>query len=473
MQKTWMRTLAASFVLAAPAWHTAHAQNGEFDRTKQPVVPPAKSLTFPKAQTRTLRNGIPVVILEDHHSPVVSVQAVIRISSQLDPVGKTGLGQITQGMLDEGTTKRTADQLADAFAELGNSVSPTGFYTITANVDRSLDLMAEQLLSPAFPQEALDRSKANMAAEIQQAKESPGYLAGRVFGREVYGATHPYARTETEAEVMSFTRDDVVGFYNAYFRPPNVRFVVAGDITPAQAIEKLNRVFGQWTPGKKGDVPVAAPAGVKSTTVYLYDRPSSPQSVIVVGNVGPRRDTPDQFPIELMNVTLGGAFTSRINLNLREQHQYTYGASSNFRFRRPPEVSTFTVSTAVATPKTDSAVIQIMDELRDIRGTRPITESEFRFAKSTQTAGLPLQFETIGQRAGAVAALVEQDRPLDYYNTIIPKYNAVTLAQDRAAAVKYLDPNKLAIVVVGDRKAIEAGLRAANVGPVVVVEPLN
>jgi len=265
----------------------------------------------------------------------------------------------------------------------------------------------------------------------------------------------------------------VVNFYHTYLCPPNVKFVVAGDITPTEAVAKLNRVFGKWAKGKSGQMTPPAPKGVASTAIYLYDRPGSPQSVLTVGNIGPRRDGPDQFPISLMNVTLGGAFTSRINLNLREQHQYTYGASSSFGFRRPPEVSTFQVSTSVSTPKTDSAVIELMKEIRDIRATKPITEGEFAFAKNAQTAGLPLQFETIGQRAMAIMWLVMDDQRLDYYNTVIPKYNAVTLAQDRAAAAKYLDPNKLAIVVVGDRKVIEPGLRAANLGPVVIVEPLK
>jgi predicted Zn-dependent peptidase len=457
-------------VTLSAAIRPASAQDSTFDRSKPPTVPTAKSLTFPQAQTRTLANGIPITILEDHHSPVVSVQAVVRVSSQLDPAGKTGLGDLTEGMLDEGTTTHTAEQLADAFAELGNTVGPTGFYTITANVDRSLELMAEQLRTPSFPQTALDRTKANVVAQIQRAKESPGYLANRVFSSVVYGKDHPYSRVQSESETMSITRDDVVSFYNTYIRPPNVQFVVAGDITPDQAVEKLNRVFGDWTKGTSGEVPVPAPAGVSQTQIYLYDRPASPQSTIVVGNIGPQRTTPDLFPIKLMNVTLGGAFTSRINLNLREEHQYTYGASSRFSFRRPPEVSTFSTATAVATPKTDSAVIEIMKELRDIRGSRPITAAEFAFAKSSETAGLPLQFETIGQRARAVAGLVASEEPLDYYNTVIPRYNAVTLAQAQAAAAKYIDPAKLAIVVVGDRKVIEPALKAANIAPIVIVD---
>jgi zinc protease len=288
----------------------------------------------------------------------------------------------------------------------------------------------------------------------------------------LYGVSHPYARQATPEDIKAITRDDIVTFYNTYYRPPNIKVVVAGDITPAQAVEKLNRVFGSLTPGKLGDVPVPPVPPTGATTVYLYDRPGATQSVIIAAQLGPRRDTPDQFAIDLMNTALGGAFNSRINLNLREQHQYAYGANSGFNFRRPPEPSTFSATSAVETPKTDSALIELMGELKRIRNVKPVTAEELAFAKGSATKGLPLQFETIGQRAGAVASLVAGDQPLDYYNTVTQKYNAVALPQAIRVAKQYITPDKMVIVVVGDRKVIESGLRAANLGPVVVVDPL-
>ena len=464
---------ALAIMLAGVGVSPLLAQSPTLDRTKQPPAPPAKALVFPTAQTRTLANGVRVVVLEDHTSPVVSVVTIADVSSALDPAGKTGLGAITSAMLDEGTTTRTADQLAEAFAELGNSVSPFGFYTITANVDRSMALMADQLLHPAFPTASLERIKANTVADIQRSREDAQYLARRVFATQIYGASHPYARTATERETASITHDDVASFYNTYFRPPNITFVVAGDITPAQAAEKLDRAFGTWTSGTSGQLAVTPPHGADSTVVYLYDRPGSPQSVILFGGVGPRRDSPDYFAIRLMNVAFGGAFNSRLNLNLREQHQYAYGANAGFNFRRVPEVGTFAGGSAVATPKTDSATIEIMKELRDIRGARPITADERVFAERLLTTGLPLQFETISERASAVASLVRNNIPLDYYNTVVAKYDAVTLDQIRAAAKQYLDPSKMAIVIVGDRRTIEPTLRAAKIAPVVVVEKIS
>jgi len=448
---------------------TAHAQAGTFDRTKPPVVPPARPLTFPKAQTRTLKNGIPVIVLEDHTRPVVSVSTVLRISPL---IGKNGVGQFTGGLLGEGTTMHTADQLVDEFAALGNRVSALGFYTITANVDKSLGLMAEQFFHPAFPQASLDRNKANTIASLERARENPGYIAGRLLSTKLYGKTHPYSRDLTPADVQSITRDEIVDFYNTYYRPPNMKFVVAGDITPEQAVAKLNKVFGDLKGGKSGEMKVPPVAPVTSTNLYLYDRPGSPQSILLVAQLGPRRDTPDHYALELMETALGGAFNSRINLNLREQHQYAYGAQAGFGFRRPPEPSTFTANTAVATPKTDSALIEMLKEIKGIRDAKPMTAEELDFAKASATKSLPLQFETIGQRAQAVAGLVASDEPLDYYNHVIQKFDAVTLAQAEETAKKYLTPDKMVIIVVGDRKAVEENLRKANLAPVTVVDSL-
>ncbi|MGI8509522.1 MAG: M16 family metallopeptidase [Gemmatimonadaceae bacterium] len=444
--------------------------DSSFNRTEAPTPTAPKPLTFPHAQTRKLANGVPIVILEDHTSPVVSVVAVLDVPARLEPAGKTGLSATLTSMLSEGTTTRTADQLADAFAEIGNRVSPTRFYTITGNVDRSLELMADELRHPSFPQAALDRVKANQIAQLRRAQENPTYLGIRAFGNVVYGADHPYARMATESEVASITRGDITAYYNEYYRPPNVSFVVAGDITPAQAVAKLSRVFGDWPAGGKAATPVSLPNRVAPETIYLVDRPGSPQSVIVAGALGPRRDSPDYFATDLANTSFGGAFTSRVNLNLREDKHYSYGANSFFSYRRVPEPSTFMVYTSVSTPKTDSSLVQLAKEFADIRATRPITPAELAFAKSSATKGLPLQFETIGARADAIAGLVRQGLPLDYYNTVVQRFTAVPQAAVQQSAVRYLDPAKMAIVVVGDRKVIEPGIRAANIAPVVIVD---
>ncbi|MGZ8415069.1 MAG: M16 family metallopeptidase [Gemmatirosa sp.] len=446
-------------------------RTARIDRSKPPTLPPTPQLRVPAIETRTLSNGITVAVLENHEIPVVRVSALIDARGLLDPQGKEGVGALTFGMLGEGTKTRTAEQLADAFAALGTTVSPTGFLTITRNVDPALELMRDQLWEPAFPQAALDRLRANQVASLRRAKDQPTYLAGRVLANALYGNGHPYERTTTEASLGAITRDDLVAFHSTYVRPQNVQLVVAGDITPAQAMEKLERVFGSWPAGgQKARYDVPTPAPVAQTTIYLHDRPNSAQSVIYAASVGPRRDAPEYYALDLANTVLGGSFVSRLNTNLRETHGYAYGASSGFSYRRRPEIGQFMASAQVQTDKTDSSVVEIMNELRGIAGGRPITQPEFDIAMGNAVKGLPLSFETVSQIAGAAGTILADSLPLDYYATLSRKYEAVSVADVNAAAKKFIDPARLAIVVVGDRKQIEDKLRALNLAPVVVVD---
>ena len=212
------------------------------------------------------------------------------------------------------------------------------------------------------------------------------------------------------------------------------------------------------------------PAPLAQTTIYLHDRPNSTQSVIYAASTGPRRDVPEYYALDLANTVLGGSFLSRLNTNLRETHGYAYGAGSGFQFRRRPEIGQFTARAEVQTDKTDSSVVEIMNELRGIAGGRPVTQTEFDLAMGNAVKGLPLAFETVSQIAGAATTILQDSLPLDYYSTISQKYGAVTVADVNAAAKRYIDPAKLAIVIVGDRKQIEQKLRALNVAPVVVVD---
>jgi len=428
---------------------------------------------MPTVERRTLSNGIEVAILENHELPVVSVQTVVEARGTLDPVDKDGLVIVLQQMLSEGTTSMTADQLAEAFADLGNSVSPTSFTTITRNVDRSLALMADMLTHPAFPQPALDRIRANEIASLKRLQDQPQYIASRVFNNIVYGHGHPYERVRTEATLNAITRADLLSFHDTYYRPQNVKVVVAGDITPRDAVAKLEKTFGAWPKGGKQAVYDIAPAkGPGTTTIYLFDRPNSPQSVVQVGQLGPRRDTPDYFADELLNTALGGIFNSRINLNLRERHAYTYGANSGFVYRRVPEIGSFQAQTSVVTAKTDSALVELMRELRDIRGARPVTQTELDFARASATLSLPMRLETLTSMTSAVAAILRDNLAPDYYDRYSANMAKVTTADVAAAAKAHIDPEHMAIVVVGDRKQIEAGLRAANIAPIIVVDEM-
>ena len=467
----WQRAFLAFTVGLFLSCAARVSQAQELDRTKRPPSATAAPLRVPAIQSRSLKNGIKVAVLETHEIPVVSVRVVVDASPVLDPAGKEGVSSFTSQMLSEGTTTRTADQLAEAFADLGNTVTPSGFTTINANVDSSLALLADMLLRPSFPEASLDRIRQNSITTLRRNKDQPGYIARRVFANTVWGAGHPYERTTTEQSLGAITRADLVAFHSRYYRPQNVKIVVAGDITPAQAVAKLERAFGKWPAGGFKARYVIPPAkSAAPGTIYLFDRPNSPQSVVLIGTTGPARNTPDFYALDLVNTTLGGAFSSRLNLNLREAHGFTYGASSQFVFRQTPQPGEFLAASNIATPKTDSGLVEMLKELREIRSTRPLSATELTFAKSSATKSLPLNFETVDQIAGAGALVLREGLPLDYFNTLSRRYNAVTLAQANRAARTYVNPAKVAIVVVGDRKQIEAGLRAAKVGPVVVVD---
>ncbi len=437
-------------------------------RPPRPTPGPAPAVRIPRIVMRTLSNGVRVAVLENHDFPVVDVSALVVAPRALDPPGKEGVSAFTAQMLAEGTTTMTADELAGAEADLGTSVSATGFFTIPQYFEPALALMADQLLHPANPQAALDRIKANAVARLRRLQDQPGYLAGRVFANEVYGAGHPYARTETRTSIGAITRDDLVQFHREFYRPRNVTFVVAGDVTADRAVAGLERVFGTWAGGgRDGWITPPPPAPAKPTSIYLYNRPTSPQSVILAGQLGPPRDAKDYYAVELLNTVLGGAFNSRLNLSLREVHGYTYGANSGFAYRRVPQPSTFEASADVSTPTTDSSVADLVDEIRQIRGARPVSDSELAFAKRTEVLSLPLQFATVPEIAGAAAELLEFRLPLDYYDHVTQNFQGVTRADVAQAARRYLDPDHLAIVVVGDRKVVEPGLAAMHVAPIV------
>ncbi len=460
-------------MMACVSVDTRAASGQEPASPPRPTPGPAPAVRVPRIEMRTLRSGIRVAVLENHDFPVIDVSALVVAPALLDPVGKEGVSALTGQMLAEGTTSRSANEIARAEADLGTEVGALGFFTIPTYFERSLTLMVDQLTHPAFPDSSLARIKANTIARLERSKSQPDYLASRVFAPELYGPAHPYARTETPQSVAAITRGDLVAFHRDYYRPRNISFIVAGDITADRAVAALEQVVGDLQPGgEDGWVtpPLPQPAG--ATHIYVYNRPGSPQSVILAGELGPPRDSKDYYALELLNTVLGGAFNSRLNLSLREVHGYTYGANSGFAYRRIPQPSTFEIQTDVSTPTTDSSIVILTAELRDIRSTRPVTDSELSFAKRTETLSLPLQFATVPEAADAARAVLAFRLPLDYYDHLTERFEDVSLAAVQDAAQQHLDPDHLTIVVVGDRKAVEPGLAAAHIAPIVALDSL-
>ncbi len=451
---------------------TSVAAAQRVDRTKVPAAGEAVPFAFPKMQTRVLDNGLRVIVVEDHALPLVAVRAVVQADSLDDPKGKEGLYVLTAGMLREGTATRTGDQLAAAAAALGNPVFPFRFTTITQNLDQSLALMADMLMHPSFPQPALERLKTTLGANQQRQLQQPATVPNRIFLSRLFGADDPVTRSTaaTDATMAGITREDLQHFHETYFRPNNTTIVVVGDVDERSVTSAAAKFFGSW-PGRtiaRGVMSRRIP--VLPTTIYLLDRPGVPQSYVFVGNLGPGRLSEDAAALEVMAPILGAFGGSRLYDNLRERHSYMYsGTPATVTWRRGIAPSVVGGSAAVATAKTDSALIEWLGELRGMRDREP-SEREMTLARGALVGTLPSQIETDDLIANRIMAMIQNDVPLDFYTSYSARINAVTPAAVRTAAAKYVDLSHLVIVVAGDRKVVEPLLRAANLGAIVIVD---
>jgi len=466
----WTVSAAALLLTAYPANRlTAQA----VDRTKPPQLPPAPALKLPVVQTATLGNGLTLAVVEMHKVPVVDVEVMVDAGAARDPADAPGLATFTAAMLQQGAGTRGALEVADEAAFLGAELNTTAsFDGAVASVhvpkrrlEAALDLLADVVLRPAFSDSEVNRQRALRGAQLVQQRDEPVAVANVAFPAIVFGAAHPYGHplNGTDAATAALARPRVVEFYRTYYRPDAARVLIVGDINLAEARRLVAARFGAWERATVPAFPTAGPPALAARAVYLIDKPGAAQSVIRIGHVGPPRTTPDWYTLDVLNTILGGAFTSRLNQNLRETHGYTYGAFSQFAVRRLS--GAFVALASVVTAKTDSSLIEFLKELRRIRD-EPAPAAELAKAKAYVTLGLPGDFETTGGAAARFRELLVYGLPLDYYAQYIQRINAVTAADVQRAARQYIDPDHFDIVVVGDKSQIDAGIKALNEGPV-------
>jgi zinc protease len=446
------------------------------DLTKPPVLGPPPALRVPPITTRQLPNGLRIVVVEQHELPLADVILEIRTGGEADPAGKMGTASLTSALLTEGTTARSALQIADQAGFLGVRVgagsgweqSTVSLHTTTAQLDSAMALFADIVLHPAFPTADLERVRKVRLTSLQQLRDRGPAIADRAFANALFGSQHPYGRplAGTEASVASISRDDLMSFYNTYYRPNNATLLVVGDVRPDDVERRAQAMFGGWARGNVPAFTTSLAGAPKASTLVLIDKPGAAQSSFRLGGIGAARTTSDYFALQVLNTILGGSFASRLNQNLRERHGYTYGASSGFGLRR--SAGPFTAAAEVVSAKTDSALVEFTKELRAIRDTVPA--SELANAKRYLQLGLPEDFETNGSIAGQMLPLITYGIPLDFYNSAVQNIGAVTQADVQRVARQYVDPDHLTLVIVGDRKTIEPGLRALNPGTIVVRE---
>ena len=445
------------------------------DRTRAPQPGPPPSLTLPAIQKRTLSNGLPVWIVELHKVPVVNVNLVLRAGSGADPAGKFGLANLTAAMLDEGAGTRDALQIADAVDYLGASLTTSSssdaafveLHVPVARLGDALPVMSDVALRPTFPESELKRVREELLTSILEAGDDPAALVQFAFPRLVYGTSHRYGTVSmgTAASLKGLTIADLRQFHASRYVPSNATIIVTGDVDPAAVTARLESVFGGWKGAAAPPAQVPAAPQLSARKVYLVDKPGAPQSQIRIGWIGVPRSTPDYFALRVLNTVLGGAFTSRLNQNLREQHGYAYGASSSFDMRG--SAGPFFAAAGVQTDKTAEALSEFFKELDGIR--KPIPPDELDKAKNYVALLLSRNFETTQSLAGSLAQMFIFNLPPDYFETFTTRVRTVTQAEVQRAAEQYIQPDKFAVVVVGDLKTIEPGIRALNLGPVTTV----
>lgn len=449
-----------------------HAQT--LDRSKQPPIGKVPELRVPAWTKAKLSNGAELIVSEKHDLPLVSFSiTILGGSDQFETADRRGLGSLTASMMSEGTKSRNGDELSNALQLLGTNVSvgvasesgSISFVSTTARFAATLDILADMLVNPVFPPEALERLRAQRLVALTQARAQPGSIAGRVFPRVLYGDAHPLGQNSTEGTLKAITRADVVDFHQRYFKPGRALVTVVGDVTPAAIRPVIEKGLAAWLAG--GERPTFSfpplPAA-KATSIYLVDKPGSAQSTFAMGLPGPPRTTPDYYALQVMNTILGGMFQARLNANIREEKGYSYGVSSGFGFGKGP--NPFRTGGDIVGDKTDAALVEFMKELRGILGERPVTEEELRTAKESLVQRLPGAFASAGAINGALTSLWVQSLPDTYYQQYTKSIMAITADDVVRVAKKYLDLDHLAIVIVGDRKAIEAPLAATKVAPI-------
>ncbi len=445
---------------------------GQEWRSTPPSPGPAPTLKLPIPRTFKLSNGLHVLQVEQHNLPIVSANLIVLCGSDHNSPEQPGLASFTSDMLDEGTHTRSALDIAAAADQIGASVSVgsttdvsyLSVRTLKRNIEPAFELASDILLNPAFDLAEIERIRNERLTHILQQRDNPGALAGKAFNSAVYGPNHPYGYTEvgTEESNRVVSQALLQQFYRAGYTSLNSALVVAGDIQESELRALADKYFGEWMPTETGyEMPVVETRSGRR--IVIVDKPDIPQTVLRIGHVGVARTHPDYVPLDVMNTILGGLFSSRINLNLREKHGYTYGASSTFVFRRGP--GPFLIGSAVRTDATAPSVAEIFREMERMRDSE-VTVEELVTAKDALAQSLPGLFETTPLTASSSSQLFIHNLPLDYYRRLPSQIQDVSVQQVQEVARKHLKPEEAVIVAVGDRQEIESDLEKLSLGPI-------
>jgi zinc protease len=431
-------------------------------------------------QTGTLSNGLKVIVAERAAIPTVELNLLVNAGYAADAGGAPGTASLAMNMLDEGTATRTALQISDELERLGASLNAgsnvdTSFVTLSAlkgNLDASLALFADVILNPSFPAADFERLRKQQLARIQREKATPQQMGLRVLPQLLYGPGHaysvPFTGSGTEAAVATLTREQMQAFHATWFKANNATLIAIGATSLAELQPKLEQLLAGWKPGEVPAKNVAAVTAKPRAEVYIIDRPGSQQSVIFAGVLAPPKNSDQDIALQAFNYALGGEFTARINMNLREAKHWSYGAwmvMPDARGQRP-----YFVIAPIQGDKTSDAVAEVVKELSGIVGDKPMTAEELARAKTGMTLTLPGEWETNGAVLRSLGQMVQFDLPADYFSTYAGRVNGLELAAVQQAGGSVIKPENVVYVVVGDRAAIEPGLKALSLGEIKLLD---
>lgn len=448
----------------------------DVDRSKLPTPGEPPKAKFPTLQKAKLSNGLKIILAERHAIPVVNFSLLVDAGYAADKFATPGTANLTLEMLDEGTKKRTALEISEELEMLGARLWTTSnldmcevsLSALKNNLEASLDIYADVILNPAFPEEDFKRLQKQQLARIKREKVTPIQMALRVFPKLLYGSDHaygmPFTGTGTEESVSKLTPQDLKKFHQIWFKPNNATLIVVGATTMNEIKPILEKFFKDWKPGEVPRKNISPVALKEKSIIYLIDKPGAIQSIIFAGHVAPPKSDPEDIAIETMNNILGGTFTSRINMNLREDKHWSYGSRSiivGARGQRP-----FLVYAPVQTDKTKESMVEIAKELNDYLNSRPPTAEELEKIKKNRILRLPGSWETISAISNSIKEIVRFGLPDNYYDTYPEHIRSLNVNEVARVAKKVLHPDKLIWIVVGDRQKIEAGIRELGFGEI-------
>ncbi len=447
---------------------------------KLPEPGPAHDLKLPPIQEDRLSNGLRILVAERHEIPVVNFWLAFDVGYAADHSAAPGAARLTTSLLTSGTERRNALEVSDEVQMLGAQLSAgsnldtsTIFLSaLQSNLDQTLDLFADVVLHPAFPQEDFQRQQRLQLAAIANEKVTPLQMALRALPPVLFGADHAYGLpltgSGTEESVAKISRDDVARFYSEWFKPNNATLIVVGDTTLSKIKPKLEKLFSVW---QGGEVPAKKVGTVQlpaKPVVYLIDKPGAEHSVVIAGTVAPPPNVQSEIALETMNGVFGGNFGARLNMNLREEKHWSYGAASvlyGARGQRP-----FLAYASVQGDKTSDSIHEMLREFSGMTGLKPVREDELEKVKQQQILELPGSHETMNSIGGTINDLLQLGLPLDYYDSYVSRVKALTLNDIDASAKQLLDPHRMIWMVVGDREKLETALHELGIGEIVTLD---